>query len=132
MEITCIQILSTGNCYVNYQKYQIKCFYPPEEHWSILVYKFRPERTSFNMYAENVPIYEICILGNIWFQPITGLLCTQLYTSSLTQVGLVWLGLVFGWIWFGLAWFGFWLDLVWFVKLGLVWVWLSLAWLGSF
>ena len=34
---------------------KIKCFYPPRtlyEHWSIFVYKFRPERTGFNMYAE--------------------------------------------------------------------------------
>ena len=34
---------------------KIKCFYPPrilDEHASILVYKFFPERTGFNMYAE--------------------------------------------------------------------------------
>ena len=33
---------------------KIKCFYPPKRtlNASILVYKFRPERTSFNMYAK--------------------------------------------------------------------------------
>ena len=35
---------------------KIKCFYPPrilnETDASILVYKLRPERTGFNMYAE--------------------------------------------------------------------------------
>ena len=49
-------ILVKGNYCVNYQNYQIKCFVPPRiletnTDASIFVYKFRPERTGFNMYV---------------------------------------------------------------------------------
>ena len=55
-------ILVIENYYVNYQNIKIKCFYPPrilDEHWLFLflVYKFHPERTGFNMYAEYTQLH---------------------------------------------------------------------------
>ena len=51
-------ILVIGKYYVNYQNYQNKMPLSPSDTrrtlmQSILVYKFRRERTGFNMYAEN-------------------------------------------------------------------------------
>ena len=48
-------ILVIGNYYVNYQNYQYLMLLTSSDNTdaSILVYKFRPERTGFNMYAEN-------------------------------------------------------------------------------
>jgi len=48
-------ILVIGNYYVNYQNYQnlmLLTFSETNTDVSILVYKFRPKRTGFNMYAE--------------------------------------------------------------------------------
>jgi len=48
-------ILVIGNYYVNYQNYQnvmLSTSSETKRTASILVFKFRPERTGFNMYAE--------------------------------------------------------------------------------
>ena len=50
-------ILVIGNYYVNFQNYQnLMLLTSSNTDASILVYKFRPERTNFNMYAEDTQL----------------------------------------------------------------------------
>ena len=81
---------------------KIKCFYPPrilDEHWCIiLVYKFRPERTGFNMYAEYtqpqltflalVPWFTV---NNLWYVLYTPLwiVLYELYSRMFYELDLV-------------------------------------------